>query len=68
MKLYTTPTCAPCKRVKLFIQAEGIEATIIDEISKFPKAVRSVPTLEVNGEFTVGDSNIIKKLKETTNA
>lgn len=64
MKLYTTPSCGPCKRVKALIAAEGYDVTIIDSFSKFPPDIRSVPTLEVDGKYIVGDTPIIKKLKE----
>lgn len=64
MKLYTQSWCGPCKIVKQFIEANDIQVEIVDDMQKFPKQVRSVPVLEVDGRFIVGDSPIIKKLKE----
>lgn len=65
MKLYSQPSCGPCKRVKALILANGWDVEIITEQDRFPPGLRSVPTLEVDGELIVGDTPIIKKLKES---
>jgi glutaredoxin len=63
-KLYTTPQCVPCKRVKQYIAINKLDVKIIDDMTKFPPNLRSVPMLVVDGEFTNGDVAVIQKLKE----
>jgi len=64
IRLYTTKQCVPCKRVKQYIVINKLDVEIIDDMSRFPPNLRTVPLLEVDGYFTTGDSAIIKKLKE----
>ena len=63
-KLYTTPQCVPCKRVKQYIAIHELDVEIVDDMTKFPPNLRTVPMLEVDGQFTTGDSAVIQKLKE----
>lgn len=73
MKLYTTPTCGPCRQVKQTLKAEKLEhlVEIVDDVNQFPVHVRSVPTLKTdNGAYIIGTSDILfhlRNLKETQN-
>ncbi|AHI30262.1 YbbN family protein [Marinobacter similis] len=46
MKLFTTPTCAPCKALKLALTADDLmgDIELVDDIDQFPPEVRGVPT------------------------
>jgi len=66
MKLYTTPTCGPCRQVKQTLIAEKLidKVEIIDNPAEFPRTVRSVPTLELdNGTFLTGTSDVLFHLR-----
>ena len=66
MKLFTTPTCAPCKALKQVLQAEGLDAglTIEQVVEEFPKEVRGVPTLQTDdGQFITGLQYILSHLR-----
>lgn len=67
MKLYTLPTCMPCRSVKRAIGDEELTGVveIVDDPSLFPGHVRGVPTLDTDDHGPlVGADGIIKHLKE----
>jgi glutaredoxin len=59
--LYSADWCTNCGPMKQFLTQVGFEYEVvnIDELDETPKGLRSIPTLEVDGEFYVGD-----KIKE----
>lgn len=66
MKLYSTPSCGPCRQVKQTLIAEKLidKVEIVDDPAKFPRTVRSVPTLELdNGTFLTGTSDVLFHLR-----
>ncbi len=62
VKLYTTPTCVPCKAVKRFFEDRGVEYAEIDvaaDREAMQELVRisgniTVPVVTVDGEVVVG--------------
>ena len=66
MKLYTTNWCAPCTVVKNKIKECGYNIVIVDVdvVFDLPRDVRTVPTLEVGGEYITGSQNIIKRIEQ----
>ena len=70
MKLYTKTVCPRCMWIKSELQLSGIEADIInidhDEEARkrlVYAGVRSVPVLEVDGEFILNPEDIIKQME-----
>jgi glutaredoxin len=58
--------CTPCKRVKNFLDDKGISYTYLDidteeglELAK-DWAVRSVPSMAIDGKIYVGDTKIME--------
>ncbi len=62
IKLYTTPTCVPCKAVKQFLNDRGADFTEIDvaaDKEAMQELVRisgniTVPVVTIDGEVVVG--------------
>lgn len=59
--LYTTPMCGPCEQVKNYLQALGVEFTVIDVMADEEaadllesKGIRSAPALGVGEEIVAG--------------
>ena len=59
--LYTTPMCGPCEQVKTYLQALGVEFTVIDVMMDEEaadllesKGIRSAPALGVGGQVIAG--------------
>jgi glutaredoxin-like YruB-family protein len=70
IKVYTTPTCPWCHRLKDFLREKGVDFQEID-VSKDQEAARKmieksgqmgVPQMEINGKIIVGfDQEAIEK-------
>ena len=62
--------CAPCKRVKNFLDNKSIDYTYVDidtdEGLALAKdwSVRSVPSMSIGGKVVSGDSKIMEMLSE----
>ncbi|MCH6567512.1 MAG: glutaredoxin family protein [Nitrospinae bacterium] len=62
VKLYTTPTCVPCKAVKRFFDERGVDFTEIDVAADrvaMQELVRisgniTVPVVTIDGDVVVG--------------
>ncbi|MCH7923401.1 MAG: glutaredoxin family protein [Nitrospinae bacterium] len=62
VKLYTTPTCVPCKAVKRFFAERGVDFTEIDvaaDREAMQELVRisgniAVPVVTIDGDVVVG--------------
>ncbi|MGQ9602303.1 MAG: glutaredoxin family protein [Candidatus Bipolaricaulia bacterium] len=62
VKVYTTPTCPWCMRVKQFLDERGIpyeEYDVSEDASRAEEMIRKsgqmgVPVIEVDGEIVVG--------------
>ena len=62
VKLYTTPTCVPCKAVKRFFDERGVDSTEIDVAADrvaMQELVRisgniTVPVVTIDGDVVVG--------------
>lgn len=62
VKLYTTPTCVPCKAIKQFFKQKGVDYTEIDvaaDREAMQELVRlsgnvTVPVVTIDGEVIVG--------------
>jgi glutaredoxin len=59
--LYTTPMCGPCEQVKHYLQALGVEFTVIDVMMDeaaadllASKGIRAAPALGVGEEIIAG--------------
>jgi len=59
--LYTTPMCGPCEQVKNYLDALGVEFTVIDVMMDEEAAdllasrgIRSAPALAVGDEIVAG--------------
>lgn len=59
--VYSTPFCAPCERLKQYLNSHGIEFArkdlMMDEEAAEmleDKGIRSAPVLEIDGEFYWG--------------
>ena len=70
VKVYSTPTCPWCKKVKDFLQNNGIAYTdlnVADDKTAREEMVAvthqmAVPTIVINGEYVIGYNE--KELKE----
>lgn len=57
MRLYTSPTCAPCRVIKNELGRTDLAVEIIDITDRaneelvISKGIRSTPTFEINGEL-----------------
>ena len=62
VKIYTTPTCVPCKAVKRFFDERGVDSTEIDVAADrvaMQELVRisgniTVPVVTIDGDVVVG--------------
>ncbi|HSD10732.1 MAG TPA: glutaredoxin family protein [Candidatus Binatia bacterium] len=61
VKVYSTPLCAPCERLKRHLREKGVAFTLIDvmmdeEAGAFleRRGIRTMPVLSVDGELVVG--------------
>jgi glutaredoxin len=59
--LYTTPMCGPCEHVKHYLEALGVEFTVIDVMMDEAaasllesKGIRSAPALGIGEEIIAG--------------
>jgi len=59
--VYSTPLCAPCERLKQYLNAHGVKFTAKDLMMDEEAAekiehlgIRSSPVLEVDGKFYAG--------------
>jgi glutaredoxin len=59
--LYTTPMCGPCEQVKHYLEALGVEFTVIDVMMDEAaasllesKGIRSAPALGIGEEIIAG--------------
>ncbi len=59
--VYSTPFCAPCERLKQYLNQHGVAYTAIDLMMDEEAAdklddlgLRSSPVLEIDGQFYVG--------------
>ena len=71
VKVYSTPTCPWCKRIKQFLDANGIkyqdlnvaqDKTARDEMINITHQM-SVPTIAIDGEFVIGYNEAALKEK-----
>jgi len=69
--VYSTPFCAPCERLKQFLEQRGIEFTARDLMMDEDAAerleglgIRSSPVLEIDGKFYVGTQLAAESLTE----
>ena len=59
--VYSTPFCAPCERLKQYLQANGVpfegkDLMMDEEAAEMleAKGIRSAPVLEIDGSFYFG--------------
>ncbi len=69
IKIYSTPTCPGCKRVKEFLKEKGVKFDDIDVASNQEAAKEmieksgqmGVPVIDIDGKIIIGfDQNVIE--------
>ena len=54
IKVYTSPTCQPCKELKRFLTTQGIEYEEGDIMEAVELGFRTVPVVHINNKYIAG--------------